>query len=165
MEKKTATTASVFVAALILALPQLVLSTRPPDGGGLPVLTTVEDYFMPGTQPDPAGVEMLPIVDSLNCVLCHASFDPPLNVEGEPFRNWAGSMMAQASRDPVFYAALTVANQDALYSGDLCLRCHAPAAWLGGRCFLPDGSQLLKSPWILRASPATSVTATSIHSS
>ena len=86
---------------------------------------------MPGTQPDPEGVELLPIVESMNCVLCHAAFEPPMNVEGEPFRNWAGSMMAQASRDPVFYAALTVANQDAGSGGDLCLRCHASAAWLG----------------------------------
>ncbi len=135
--------AAVCVAALSLTVPQLVFSTRPPPGGGLPVNTTLDDFFMPGTQPDPDGVELLPIVESMNCVLCHGGFDevePPLNVEGEPFRNWAGSMMAQASRDPVFYAALTVANQDAEFGGDLCLRCHASAAWLGGRSVPTDGS-------------------------
>ena len=82
--------AAVFVAALSLAVPQLVFSTRPPAGGGLPINTTLDDFFMLGTQPDPDGVELLPIVASINCVLCHGGFDdpdPPLNVEGEPFRN------------------------------------------------------------------------------
>ncbi|MEE8154935.1 MAG: hypothetical protein V3T53_08225 [Phycisphaerales bacterium] len=133
----------VFVAVLSLAVPRLVFSTRPPPGGGLPVNTTLNDFFMPGTQPDPEGMELLPIVESANCVLCHAGFDevdPPLNLEGEPFRNWVGSMMAQASRDPIFYAALTVANQDSEFGGDLCLRCHASAAWLGGRSVPTDGS-------------------------
>ena len=135
--------AAVFVAALSLAVPRLVISARPPGGGGLPVNTTLDDFFMPGTQPDPDGVELFPIFKSEWCAICHAhfdKFDPPLNVEGEPFRNWAGSMMAQASRDPIFYAALTVANQDSLFGGDLCLRCHSPSAWLGGRSVPTDGS-------------------------
>ena len=29
-----------------------------------------------------------------------------------PFTSWAGTMMANAARDPVSFAALTVANQD-----------------------------------------------------
>ncbi len=113
-------------------------------GGELPVNTTLNDIFMPGTQPDPTGILILPFVDSENCQLCHAGFsdksDPPLNTEGDPFRNWAGSMMAQASRDPVFYAGLTIANQDAEFGGELCLRCHASSAWLGGRSVPTDGS-------------------------
>jgi hypothetical protein len=51
-------------------------------------------------------------------------------------------MMAQSARDPVFYAALTIANQDANGAGEYCLRCHAPGAWLAGRCLPADGSGL-----------------------
>jgi hypothetical protein len=51
-------------------------------------------------------------------------------------------MMSQAARDPVFFAALDIANVDAAYSGDLCLRCHAPRGWYAGRTDPPDGSQL-----------------------
>lgn len=118
-----------------------------PGGGQLPVGTTLNDFFMPGSQPDPTGTLILPFVDAdANCLFCHGGFDipnPPLNLEGEPYRNWLGSMMAQASRDPVFYAALTVANQDADFGGDLCLRCHASSAWLGGRSVPTDGSAFI----------------------
>src|SRR5690349_21686694 len=43
-----------------------------------------------------------------------------------PFDTWAGTMMANAARDPVFLAALTIANQDAPGSGTFCIRCHTP---------------------------------------
>ncbi len=42
-------------------------------------------------------------------------------------------MMANAGRDPVFWAALDVANNDLPGIGEYCLRCHAPKAWLEGR--------------------------------
>ena len=38
--------------------------------------------------------------------------------------------------------ALTIANQDAAFAGDLCLRCHAPVGWLEGRSTPTDGSHL-----------------------
>ncbi len=41
--------------------------------------------------------------------------------------------MANATRDPVFWAALDVANNDHPGVGDFCLRCHAPKGWYGGR--------------------------------
>ena len=116
--------------------------------GSLPVAATLEDFFMPGTQPDPGGVVVQPIQSATNCILCHADFDqaePPLPPAGEPFRNWAGSMMGQAARDPIFWAALTVANQDVDFGGDLCLRCHSPAGWLGGRSVPTDGLGLVHS--------------------
>jgi len=50
-----------------------------------------------------------------------------------PYNAWAGSMMANAARDPLFWAALDVANADVPGAGDTCLRCHAPQAWLRGR--------------------------------
>ena len=109
--------------------------------------TTIEDYFQPGTQPDPTGLEMMPVADALiNCGFCHGKFDeadPPLPLDAEPYRNWIGSMMAHSMRDPVYQACLTIANQDAVDAGDLCLRCHTPAGWLGGRSTPTDGSALI----------------------
>jgi MYXO-CTERM domain-containing protein len=57
-----------------------------------------------------------------------------------PFTSWAGTMMANAARDPVFFAALTVANQDEPGIGTFCLRCHAPQSYVRGHATPPDGS-------------------------
>lgn len=46
---------------------------------------------------------------------------------------WSGSLMANATRDPLFWAALDVAERDVPGIGDWCLRCHSPVGWLGGR--------------------------------
>lgn len=54
--------------------------------------------------------------------------------------------MAQSARDPVFWAAVAIANQDAEGAGSFCLRCHAPNAWLNGRS-APDGSQLTENDY------------------
>ncbi len=90
-----------------------------------PVPTTIEDFFLPGTQPETLAH---PISDSNNCSACH---DVPEH-RYDPAKNWVSSMMAQAARDPLFYAALTIANQDVAFVGDLCLRCHTPGGWLAG---------------------------------
>lgn len=50
--------------------------------------------------------------------------------------------MAQAARDPVFRAALAVANQDVPGCGEFCIRCHSPRGWLEGRSSATDGSLL-----------------------
>ena len=63
-----------------------------------------------------------PSVGSEECVICHGIVQ--LEIEVAP--NWQGSMMAQAARDPLFYACLAVANQDAANAGDTCIRCHSP---------------------------------------
>ncbi len=47
-------------------------------------------------------------------------------------------MMANSARDPLFLAALTVANQDTAGIGEWCLRCHAPAAHVRGRATSAD---------------------------
>ncbi len=73
-----------------------------------------------------------------NCQGCHGDFEPLSN--HEPWPTWAGSMMANATRDPLFWAALDVANNDLPGAGDFCLRCHTPAAWLAGRSEPPGGS-------------------------
>jgi hypothetical protein len=40
--------------------------------------------------------------------------------------------MANATRDPLFWAALDVAERDVPGVGDWCLRCHTPTGWLDG---------------------------------
>ena len=86
---------------------------------------------MPGTQRDD-GVE---IAAPVGCTTCHAGYAP----EVEPSTTWHGSMMAQGSRDPLFWATLTVATQDAIWATgspnavDICLRCHFPGGWLEHR--------------------------------
>jgi hypothetical protein len=51
-------------------------------------------------------------------------------------------MMAQAGRDPIFWATVAIAEQDFDGVGDLCIRCHSTAGWLAGRSTPTDGSGL-----------------------
>ena len=90
---------------------------------------------MPGTQPHDG---IIPMEDVGVCANCHGNYDKAV----EPLHNWRGSMMAHAGRDPVFWAALAIAEQDFDGSGDLCIRCHAPAGWAAGRSTPTDGSGL-----------------------
>jgi len=101
---------------------------------GPPTVTT--DIQLPGTQPLEVS-----IFGSAACTPCHAGYDAAV----EPGTNWKGSMMAQASRDPVFWAALAIAEQDFADGGDICLRCHMSIGWTGGRSIPTDGSALLDS--------------------
>ena len=110
-----------------------VFTIESPPGGLAP--TTLRDFDMPGSQPFEAGILNPPEA----CEVCHGNYDE--NVE--PHFNWQGSMMAQASLDLLFEANMTIANQDAPDSGDLCLRCHLPRGWLRGRSIPTDGSQML----------------------
>jgi hypothetical protein len=99
------------------------------------VATTLRDFDMPGTQPFEHG----PDLDSpVGCATCHGNYDSAK----EPYFNWQGSMMANAARDPLFLANMTIANQDAANSGDLCLRCHFSRGWLAGRSVPTDGSRM-----------------------
>ena len=99
-----------------------------------PVPTTIEDFHLPGSQPNESGQLQTPN----KCDNCHGGYD----TEVEPAFNWRGSMMAQAARDPLFYACMAIGEQDAPASGDLCIRCHSPAGWLEGRSTPTDGSAL-----------------------
>lgn len=99
------------------------------------VPTTLNDFLMPGTQPNSLTH---PIADAGTCASCHGFFDD----QHDPYSTWSASMMGQAMRDPLFLAAMTIANQDAAFAGDLCLRCHTPGGWLEGRSTPPDGSAL-----------------------
>ena len=89
----------------------------------LPLPTTRQDFFLPGTQP--GGLDdSHPLIDPTTCDACHT--DPI-------YKAWRGSMMGQAGRDPVFWAAFAVAQNDAADAGEYCLRCHTPTAWYDER--------------------------------
>ena len=96
--------------------------------------TTLRDFHQPGSQPLDAGG----FQDHTACANCHGGYDPAV----EPGFNFNGMMMGQAARDPLFYACLAIAEQDAPSAGDLCLRCHTPFGWLAGRSQPTSGSQL-----------------------
>lgn len=96
------------------------------------------DVEQPGTQPEEI-TDTIVSVD--NCSSCHSNYEA--TPAAEPWYNWQGSMMSHAGRDPLFWAAMAIAEQDFDGSGDLCLRCHAPKGWLGGRSTPTDGSALL----------------------
>lgn len=97
---------SVLVAlAVVATAAPLVLGGGVTTGGTQPVLT--HQLIAPG-----------------DCTGCHGNYLPG---------PWLGSMMANAARDPLFWAALDVANDDLPGVGDFCLRCHVPVGWLEGR--------------------------------
>ncbi len=93
--------------------------------------------FMPGSQRGTVTLQPPTWCDN-----CHGRYDARV----EPAHNWRGSMMAQASRDPLWLAAMAAAEQDSIWllgtpnAGDLCIRCHVPGAWLGGRGEPVNGS-------------------------
>lgn len=103
------------------------------------VPTTLLDFFQPGSQPN-GSVVYESFLNSSSCRACHE-----LSTQGEPLDihpRWQGSLMAQSARDPLFLACLAIANQDAAFSGDLCIRCHSPGGWISGRSEPTDGSAL-----------------------
>jgi len=90
---------------------------------------------MPGTQP--GQVSNLETPDK--CDNCHGGY----NRAAEPAFNRRGSMMGNASRDPIFWATLAIAEQDFDGAGDLCIRCHSTSGWHAGRSTPTDGSRLM----------------------
>jgi hypothetical protein len=90
------------------------------------------DFTPHGTQP---GL-LFSLEPSDSCGGCHGGFvgnDPGFR----PHSTWSGSMMANATRDPLFWAAVDIANKDVPGAGDFCLRCHTSQAWYGGRVVKP----------------------------
>lgn len=136
MTGRLATIASVvFAASTIASAAAAEPSLHVPDWfvvargmGGI-------DFTPHGTQP---GLEW-PLLTSEECASCHATSgsgspgDPVVGGAFRPFSTWAGSMMANATRDPLFWAALDVANHDVAGAGDYCLRCHTSRGWYAGR--------------------------------
>lgn len=96
---------------------------------------------MPGSQ----SIDAIALERSGQCLNCHADYDETL----EPGFNWQGSMMAQATRDFLFWPAMTVAAQDSIWllgrpnGTDLCLRCHTPKGWLADASDPTNGTALV----------------------
>lgn len=108
--------------------------------GAAPALAGIDD--LGGTKPGelPGGGKFL---DADGCAQCHGG-----GYAGDttylPSDTWAGTMMANAARDPIFFAALAIANQDAPGVGTFCIRCHAPIGFVRGHAAPADGSALDK---------------------
>jgi hypothetical protein len=123
------------IAALALGASVGVIALAPArapggEGGTKPIGTTVDDFFQPGTQPDPAyaggSVDIDPIVTANTCSICHGGFSDVT----APYDTWINSIMGQTARDPLFHACLAIAKQDAGAVAEFCIRCHIPNAWL-----------------------------------
>ncbi len=97
------------------------------------------------TQPNELDNPLVPVSE---CEYCHsynnlvADADDPMYA---PYFTWRGSMMANAARDPVFWAAVAVASQDAVEPEETqaCIRCHSPRAFLEGRADAIASDELL----------------------
>jgi len=70
------------------------------------------------------------------CAACHKTG------QVGSYDGWSGSLMAQAGRDPLFFAQLATANQDVPGVGYYCLRCHVPNSIITGNAYEPTGSRL-----------------------
>ncbi|MEM7157919.1 MAG: hypothetical protein AAF799_34075 [Myxococcota bacterium] len=79
-----------------------------------------------------------PLVPADQCEYCH-SFNNPPDISDQPIVapvfTWRGSMMANSAVDPVFWAGVAIASQDAEFpeETEACVRCHSPRAFLEGR--------------------------------
>lgn len=109
------------VRAVVLAAVVVAASLSSP-------LARAIDLTPHGTQP----LLQSALEPTSDCIGCHRGFSSPQN-QFLPHSTWTGSMMANATRDPLFWAALDVANKDYPGAGDFCLRCHTPSGWFGGR--------------------------------
>ncbi len=92
--------------------------------------SSVTDFTPHGTQPFLSfGIE-----SSSGCGDCHGGLPAiPEDNTYMPYPTWAGSMMANATRDPLFWAAVDIANNDIPGVGDFCIRCHTPTGFYAGR--------------------------------
>ena len=88
--------------------------------------STLVDFQLPGTQP---GGLPTALAESSTCTGCHTDHIRD---------SFKGSMMGNSMRDPLFRAALVIANKDTGYGGELCIRCHSPNAWLNNRSATPS---------------------------
>lgn len=104
---------------LTFAAGTLVLASAAAQVG-----TTEADFHLPGTQP--GDVPPGRLLWSEECRNCHGDFDQ----RTAPFETWKGSLMANASRDPLFWAQVATAEQDAPGVREFCVRCHAPIAYV-----------------------------------
>lgn len=120
----------------LLLLAGSLTSSRAQDANGNGIADRLE---LPGTQPTstlpgPDFSLSAPVNSATQCLTCHTTTN-----RAGPFPSWAGSMMGNSARDPVFWAQLDIAEADEgtdpnlIGARDLCLRCHIGKGWLEGR--------------------------------
>ena len=110
----------------------------------LPLVATAGgpiDFTPHGTQPGLSFNLEAPT----DCHSCHKGGNVTDDDINMPYATWVGSMKANATRDPLFWAALDVANNDIPGVGDYCLKCHTPNGWLSGRVVKPTTQG---QPWL-----------------
>ncbi|NJN64978.1 MAG: hypothetical protein HC882_08970, partial [Acidobacteria bacterium] len=133
----------IAATALWAAAPDGAVSlpgTQPADGSGDPSFPAfVDDGGAPGTLDNPSS-----------CSGCHGGYRQSGEPIYEPSDSWAGSLMANSARDPLFWAAVDIANQDDadvlgdVGVGEFCIKCHVPTAFYEGRarCETPWGENV-----------------------
>jgi len=91
-----------------------------------------------GTPADTGSQEAAPLyVGADACGACHETGGTDL-----PSDTWPGTMMANATRDPLFRAAVAWADQAEPGVGSFCLDCHSPIGAARGHTSASDGSGL-----------------------
>ncbi len=85
----------------------------------LPLAAAVLYGCSGSSQPQPSGLTRDQLLDPQSCAGCHP----------EQYADWAGSMHAYASNDPVFHAMNQRGQRETQGSlGSFCVKCHAPMA-------------------------------------
>lgn len=112
----------------------------------LAVATTLSVATPGRAAPTEPGGLTNPIAPSTDCRMCHTFDNAKIHPDEPlyaPFPTWQGGLMANAARDPIFWAGVAVADQD--HPGETidCVRCHAPRAFLDGRGTVTEISELL----------------------
>jgi hypothetical protein len=128
-----------FLLGVLAALPAAALAAAADNWLGvahqLAAGGAAVDFTPHGTQPG-LFYDLDPTND---CAGCHGA-SGSIGKDFRPFPTWSGSMMANATRDPVFFAALDVANKDVPGVGDYCLRCHSSRGWYRGHVVKTGGT-------------------------
>ena len=126
----------------VQAPPSIHDAEAPRDAGPDTAPIDLEDFHVPGTQMGDVASNGNFLLSSI-CAVCHSSqHGAQKNLEHSPWETWAGSLMALAGKDPLFYAQLTTANQDVPGVGYYCLRCHVPMSVPTGHAADPSGATL-----------------------
>lgn len=89
-----------------------------------------------GAAPTNPGELVNDLAPSSDCNYCHAFANQDDLFTAPPYApqtNWTPTMMANAARDPVFWAGVALASQDDPEHTEECIRCHSPNAFLQGR--------------------------------